>query len=29
MVFRISRYWWFYGCSKFPRCRGTKPVVKF
>jgi DNA topoisomerase-1 len=29
MVFRISRYWWFYWCSKFPRCRGTKPVIKF
>ena len=29
MVFRISRYWGFYWCSKFPRCRGTKPVVKF
>ena len=29
MVFRVSRYWWFYWCSKFPRCRWTKPVVKF
>ena len=29
MIFRVSRYGWFYWCSKFPRCRWTKPVVKF
>ena len=24
MVYRVGRYWWFYWCSRFPRCRGTK-----
>ena len=24
MVYRVGRYWWFYWCSRFPRCRWTK-----
>lgn len=29
MVLRRGRYGKFYGCSKYPRCRGTKPARRF
>ena len=26
MVKRHGKYGWFYGCSRYPDCRGTRPI---